>query len=707
MAKTMSAPAVETQGAMRRPTLDTLGLGGILDTFRRGRLPADTAALVDQVFGPAGDRGALVISGASGIVGAGKAMQLGSRLHPFGVRIAALDFPGAPDGIARQYPGLVSAFGARGAAAIMQNIVRLSYDGKTLPEELERMRPRFLLEAIPEILEVKRAHYELFRREFPGIEIRSVTSGFPSRELGVGIAHPAFPHEINKVWEIVEPKPSPVTQLLWSLGLVPVPVSDDWSFVLDVLFCGVTHAALQYHRVSNMPFWKVDKYVRRLAGPNPFRAHDAIGAAGANFLTWSCLYHLGEHYGDLFRPTAVLEEHRRTGASWYPPNHFRPLVDWKMTAEEDEAFRSWILGPVFQMTALMLHENRGHLSHVNAIGELCAQFRTGVLAQMRRLGPDAVIARVEAYHKLHPAAATSAWHPDALGRMETPEWRQLYVNAERDGEIGVVTLGRESLSQDVIEELNRALDWLKAEGASRVILTGDFHLATQMVGADTADFYPALGDAAAGARLSAEWSRTARRFEDDFEVSVGFVNGKRCLGGMLELMAHCHYLVATEDAALGFPEVTLPVIPGMEGCHWTFRRAPREAWPKLAAMLLGGAPVKAKDAVGWLVDFAGPVDAGLSSAWKLASGGGVSGVKRRTVEKGALSGVPKDAPGLPEADPELAAARGAIVECVQRSCSVPLAEALEVQSRLSGEFMTSKECRAGRVGQEYSRTMQV
>jgi enoyl-CoA hydratase/carnithine racemase/3-hydroxyacyl-CoA dehydrogenase len=710
MAPTMNAPAVTTRGALRQPTLDTMGLGGVLDIFRRGRLPVETAALVDQVFGPATQRGALVISGASGIVGAGKAMQLGSRLQPYDVRIAALDFPGAPDGIARQYAGLAAAFGQAGAAAIMQNIVRLSYDGKTLPAELERMRPKFLLEAIPEILEVKRAHYDLFRREFPGIEIRSVTSGFPSRELGVGIAHPAFPHEINKVWEIVEPEPSPITQLLWSLGLVPIEVSDDWSFVLDVLFCGVTHAGLLYHRASNMPPWKIDKYIRRLVGANPFRAHDAIGAAGANFLTWSCLHHLGEQYGELFRPTAVLEEHRRTGTSWYPPNHFRPLVDWKMTDAEDEEFRSWILGPVFQMTSLMLHEKRGHLAHLNAIGELCAQFRVGALAMMRRMGPDAVIARVEAYHRLHPAAAKRAWHPDALGAMESPEWRQLYVNAEHDGEVGVVTIGRESLNADVIEELNRAFDWLKMQGVSRLILTGDFHLSTQMVGADTAEFYPALSDASAGARLSAEWSRTARRLEEDFEVSVGFVNGKRCLGGMLELMVHCHYLVALGDASLGFPEVTLPVVPGMEGCHWTFRKAPREAWPKIAAMLLSGAPMKAKDAVGWLVDAAGPMDVALEAAWALASGSSSSKAtspKRRVVEKGALSGVPRDAAGLPEAEGGVAAARTAIMDCIQKSCGVPLAEALEVQSKISGDFMTSKECRAGRVGQEYARTMEV
>jgi hypothetical protein len=538
---------------MRETTLQTLGLGNVIDIFKQGRLPAATGELVDRVFGNGGGRGSLVISGANGIVGAGKTMQLGSRLEPFAVPVVALDLPGAPDGLGGKYPSLVQAFGRPTADRVMANVHRLSYDGKRLPAELERLRPRFLLEAVPEILDLKKAHYQLFRETFPEIEIRSVTSGFPSSELGVGIAHPAFPHEINKVWEIVESEPSAITQLFWALGLIPVPVSDHWSFVLDVVFCGLTLAGLRYHRASNMPFWKLDKFIRKHLGPNPFRAHDAIGAKGADFLTWSCLHHLSERYGELFRPTPELVERKETGQSWYPPNHFRPLVNWSLDDEAEEELQTWILGPLSQMTSLMLHEKRSHLSQLNIIGELCAQFRRGILAAMRDLGPDGVIATVEAYHRLHPEAAASCWYPETLGHMAEPEWQQLYVNAEHDGEVGVVTIGRESYNGDVDRELNRALDWLLAEGIERVLVSGDFHLTTQLVGADTAEFFPALEYETEGFRISSEWSRTARRLDMEFKVSVALVHGKRCLGGMLELLLHCHHLVAVEGTELGMP----------------------------------------------------------------------------------------------------------------------------------------------------------
>jgi enoyl-CoA hydratase/carnithine racemase len=357
------------------------------------------------------------------------------------------------------------------------------------------------------------------------------------------------------------------------------------------------------------------------------------------------------------------------------------------------------------MTSLMLHEKRAHLAHMNAIGELCAQFRKGILAVIRDLGPDASINLVRSYHEMHPEAGKAAWHPDVFQHIEDAEWQQLYVNAEHDGTTGVITISRESYNGDVDAELNRAIDWLKAEKIDSVILTGDFHMSTQLVGADTSEFFPALKDADEGARVAGTWSKTARRLNDDFKVSVGFINGKRCLGGMLELMLHCHYLVAADGASLGMPEVTLPVVPGMEGCHWPFRKARAADWPKLVGLLLGGRPVRAEEAVGWLIDRAGSMDQALQVVWKIATGGD-SGVARRDVDEGALKGVPTDPAGLPPAgSPATEAARRAIMDTIQGACSAKLADALGVQTKHSAEFMTTAHCRKGSVGAEYARTV--
>jgi enoyl-CoA hydratase/carnithine racemase len=326
---------------------------------------------------------------------------------------------------------------------------------------------------------------------------------------------------------------------------------------------------------------------------------------------------------------------------------------------------------------------------------------------MRARGTAGVLETVARYHELAPSVAGSAWHPEAVRDLDTPEWRQLYVNAEHDGTVGVVTLSRESYSWDVDQELNRALDWLLEAGIRRVIVTSDFHISTQMVGADTGEFFPALEDVEAGLAITRGWSRTARRLWDDFEVSVACVPGKRCLGGMLELVMHAHYLVAVEDARFGWPEVTLPVVPGMEACHWPLRRAAAEDRGRILEMLLTGRPVRARDAVGWLVDVAAPLDEALAASWALATGAETE-VPRRPLETRGISGILGESPALAEADgPSTAAGREAIRLCVDASCCADLDEALEIQARHAAEFLAGDAIRQGAVGAEYARTMRV
>jgi len=153
------------------------------------------------------------------------------------------------------------------------------------------------------------------------------------------------------------------------------------------------------------------------------------------------------------------------------------------------------------------------------------------------------------------------------------------------------------------------------------------------------------------------------------------------------------------------PEVTLPVVPGMEGCHWPFRKTGPEHWPKLLHLLLGGRSINAEQGVGWLIDHAGPLEESLKVVWDLATEGD-SGVARRKVAAHALEGVPREVGGLPASGgPATEAARKAIMGSIQSSCSSTLAEALQVQTRHSAEFMTTSWCRKGRVGSEYARTV--
>ena len=84
--------------SIRNTTLESFGLGTVMQVFDQCRKPILVDELVDQIFGNAENRGAMVISGAGGIVGSGKLMQFSARLKDFGVPVIALDLPGAADG---------------------------------------------------------------------------------------------------------------------------------------------------------------------------------------------------------------------------------------------------------------------------------------------------------------------------------------------------------------------------------------------------------------------------------------------------------------------------------------------------------------------------------------------------------------------------------------------------------------------------------
>jgi enoyl-CoA hydratase/carnithine racemase len=168
---------------------------------------------------------------------------------------------------------------------------------------------------------------------------------------------------------------------------------------------------------------------------------------------------------------------------------------------------------------------------------------------------------------------------------------------------------------------------------------------------------------------------------------------------MLELFLHCHYLVCTEDALLGMPEVTLPVVPGMEGCHWAFRKVQPVDYERLFELLLTGRPVAAKDAVGWLADYAAPLEEALKKTWMIAKGAD-HGLRRREVDPKALD----VATAARAAAPSEPAAK-AIHDCIVQSCRATLAGSLDIQARHSAAFMITTHCRRGAIGRNRRQIM--
>jgi 3-hydroxyacyl-CoA dehydrogenase len=169
------------------------------------------------------------------------------------------------------------------------------------------------------------------------------------------------------------------------------------------------------------------------------------------------------------------------------------------------------------------------------------------------------------------------------------------ISQSREGDIAVIRIAyppMNTLSVDggVVAALSDALALLIADPrVTGIVLAGDGRLFC--AGADITDFD---GDPAALAGV--------RALMDAVEASskpvVAAIHGM-ALGGGLELALACHCRIATADASLGFPEVTLGLLPGGGGTQ----RLPRLISPDAAiAMMIGGKPVPAAKAPAGLID---------------------------------------------------------------------------------------------------------
>ncbi|MGC6526001.1 MAG: enoyl-CoA hydratase/isomerase family protein [Flavobacteriaceae bacterium] len=141
----------------------------------------------------------------------------------------------------------------------------------------------------------------------------------------------------------------------------------------------------------------------------------------------------------------------------------------------------------------------------------------------------------------------------------------LLVHLEND--ISIITIDRpkklNALNKETISELHHAIKEANASKNVRaIILTGNGEKAF-VAGADISEF--ADFDVQQAAQLSREGQMLLFDFIEHLSTPViAAVNGF-ALGGGLELAMAAHFRVASDNARMGLPEVSLGVIPGYGG----------------------------------------------------------------------------------------------------------------------------------------------
>lgn len=169
---------------------------------------------------------------------------------------------------------------------------------------------------------------------------------------------------------------------------------------------------------------------------------------------------------------------------------------------------------------------------------------------------------------------------------------------EKTGKTTVITINRPSqlnaLNKETIEELNKALTEANTDqGVRAVILTGSGEKAF-VAGADIKEF--AHFDVTQGKELSAKGHELLFNYVENMTKPViAAVNGF-ALGGGLELAMSSHIRIASDNAKMGLPEVSLGVIPGYGG---TQRLAQLVGRGKAMEMVATAGMISAEEAKSW------------------------------------------------------------------------------------------------------------
>lgn len=421
------------------------------------------------------------------------------------------------------------------------------------------------------------------------LSVTALARGFPEPSRFGGL-HFFFPAAINKLIEVVGgDTTSPetlreLTRFSQRLGKIPIETADRAGFCVNRYFVPYLNEATRLAEEGVASLATIEEVGRELFGATlgPFELMNVTGIAIAFHAETS----LATSFGPAYQPSALLERQFRSGQPWA----------WKATSVEPEkkaAVRERFLGLTIGIATRLVEEKVASAEAVDRGALVGLRRRYGPFHQLSELGLAGGLHLVEEYAKRWKGAfPVSRELRERAGRGEK-RWPMKFVRVERDGAVGWVLLDRpevlNALNTDLLAQIETSIHDLEADPELRVIVlagSGGVFAA----GADIAEM--ARKTPQEGVEFGFVGQRVAQRLEQCRLPVIAFVEGY-ALGGGLEIALAADFIVATQGAQLGLPEVTVGIHPGMGGATRLSRLVGR-ANAKL--LVYSGVPVDAQEA---------------------------------------------------------------------------------------------------------------
>jgi len=473
------------------------------------------------------------------------------------------------------------------AAAVSENIVYT-----TDYEQIKNCQ--LVIEAATEDIPLKQKIFDMVEKIVSeDTIITSNTSSIPADRLFLKMKHrqrttvthffaPAWrslPVEIIS-WEAVSQKV--LDYLFWffaNTGKAPVITDNAICFILDRIFDNWCNESAYLLNSSTAD--RIDKVAEEFVFAGPFFVLNMANGNPIIIETNSLQMEEGDHY----KPAPILSSVDR----WLTG---RPGSPVEISEDIKNTVRDRLLGILFSQSFDIIDRGIGTKEDLNFGCQVALGFKKGPLDLMRDLGEDEVNRIMQKFEQERPG-----FPQPKQSQAVYQDFNRFILVDERQG-IKIITIRRpqamNALNDEMTDEILKVLKQFTDDPAVKGFVLTGYGTAAFSAGADIGKFPSMLGDPDASAQYARDCAKVQMFIDRMDKPMVAAVNGL-ALGGGLEVAIRCHSIVATKNASLQFPEITLGILPGIGGCVVPYRKWPQGA-DLFHEMICLARPLRAKEA---------------------------------------------------------------------------------------------------------------
>jgi enoyl-CoA hydratase/3-hydroxyacyl-CoA dehydrogenase len=465
-----------------------------------------------------------------------------------------------------------------------------------------------VIEAVPEVPELKRAVLEEVEEAAPRDAIlASNTSSIRISELSEGLSRPeklVGMHFFNPpiTMKLVEIIPGERTDtaivdelaaLCSKLGKTPVRVlRDSPGFIVDrVNAAELLFFCLVLDRGIATPA-EVDTYARSQGmAMGPYELLDFVGIDVAQDSLSYFSRTLSQEYGSgrsFARKVQAGELGKKTGRGFYEwssgkaripeatPTDKITIMDVfaieinesiklieEGVAEPDDVEKGVTLGMSRPFGPITVAKSLSNSEVKSKLDELATKFQCKIFSPTKSIAEGRMREAIEGRQSLNKTRVDETTGPRSTTTAEGTVKNESVYMEKIGGKVARIVLSRpkqNTINNDTLDGLDRIIGELwNDKDVNVVIITGEGDVFS--AGADLSQFF---ANQLAFIEYSRKGQRVFTRLIELPKVTIAVIKGY-ALGGGLELAMSCDLRMATEDAKLGFPEITRGLVPGWSG----------------------------------------------------------------------------------------------------------------------------------------------